>query len=644
MKEKNKKNREPAKIQGNIIAGLTAMFLPAIIYLFTVCPTIHWGDSGEFVSDIYCLGIPHPTGYPLYVLLGKLFTLIPIGSIAFRVNLMSIVFGTLSIFLLYNLARQIFADRVVSVISALVFAFLGVWWFHCISAEVYSLHVFFVLLLSNLVLIYRQTSDIRYIYAFCFCAGLSVTNHMTTVIFAVPFLYVIFISDYKKIFKIKNLLIESLLAVLPLTLYLFLIFRSRQNPACDWGDPENLKSLFDVISGKQYRFLMFIPDFSQFVQRFWNFLKLLSGEFPVFIIISSLAGLGLLAYKNTRMFVFLLLFMMINVLYSLNYAIPDIEAYYIPFYAVLCLGIGSLALYLTEIIFRGYKKENRNILVYVVQTVFAVAAVFMLTKNFTQNNLSQYYLSYDYGVNMMKSVEENGILVTTGDDRQNPAEYLQVACGERSDVTLVSDVLLLLDWYRKNLKERYGFLKVVDLNTAYNRWTEKKKGREDSMEQDVPLYSFLKDNIKERRIYVAGYARSDILDEFNMENNGLIYRYADKEWDSAGDLILPDYRLRGLDRDDLKDRDTENAKKNYSYAYFNYALAYYSKGDFRNAEYYMKKSAGVNKKFGNPHFMLGNMYLTLGKKEDARKQYEICVEKEPGSEIAEKAKSMLNKF
>src|ERR1051325_5016409 len=66
--------------------------LSLLSYLFTLAPTIVGGDSGELVTAVATLGVPHPPGYPLYCLLGHLFTLlVPFGSVAYRVNLFSAV-------------------------------------------------------------------------------------------------------------------------------------------------------------------------------------------------------------------------------------------------------------------------------------------------------------------------------------------------------------------------------------------------------------------------------------------------------------------------------------------------------------------------------------------------------------------------
>ncbi|NJL71573.1 MAG: DUF2723 domain-containing protein [Candidatus Competibacteraceae bacterium] len=76
------------------------------VYWFTLAPTVSGEDSGELIIAAHTLGVAHPSGYPLWCLLGKLFTFIPFGSIAWRVNLLSAVFGALTVGLLYGLVRR----------------------------------------------------------------------------------------------------------------------------------------------------------------------------------------------------------------------------------------------------------------------------------------------------------------------------------------------------------------------------------------------------------------------------------------------------------------------------------------------------------------------------------------------------------
>jgi hypothetical protein len=82
--------------------GVLVFLISFTVYLKTLCPTVYVGDSGELIAAAYTLGIPHPPGYPLFTILGKVFiTLIPIGSIAYRVNLLSAFFASSTVMVLY---------------------------------------------------------------------------------------------------------------------------------------------------------------------------------------------------------------------------------------------------------------------------------------------------------------------------------------------------------------------------------------------------------------------------------------------------------------------------------------------------------------------------------------------------------------
>ena len=89
------------------------------VYALGACPTIYVGDSGELTTAVAVLGIPHPTGYPLYVLLGKLWTLLfPVGSIAWRMSLFSAACGALACGLLYRLGRRLDLHPVAAAFAA----------------------------------------------------------------------------------------------------------------------------------------------------------------------------------------------------------------------------------------------------------------------------------------------------------------------------------------------------------------------------------------------------------------------------------------------------------------------------------------------------------------------------------------------
>jgi hypothetical protein len=136
---------------GVLVVGLFAASLA--LYVQTLAPSVAalFDDSLEFPLVSYRLGIAHPTGYPLYTLLGKLFSLMPWHNMAWRVNLLSAVAGALTVALVYLVARQL-ARRLPALLGALALAVSPVFWSQAVIAEVYTLAGAFVALLLWLAL------------------------------------------------------------------------------------------------------------------------------------------------------------------------------------------------------------------------------------------------------------------------------------------------------------------------------------------------------------------------------------------------------------------------------------------------------------------------------------------------------------
>jgi len=125
------------------------LFLVFGIYLSTVSRTVSFGDSGDLVTAAFEMGVPHPPGYPLHTILGKLFTiLIPIGEIAFRVNLVSSFFGLLTILIIYAIIYKQTKSSIVAFLAGSFLAFSSGFWTYSIVTDVFALNAFFVAVLS----------------------------------------------------------------------------------------------------------------------------------------------------------------------------------------------------------------------------------------------------------------------------------------------------------------------------------------------------------------------------------------------------------------------------------------------------------------------------------------------------------------
>jgi len=223
------------------------------VYLSTTCPTVYVGDSGELTAAAFCLGIPHNSGYPLYCLLGKLLCLIPMGNIGFRMNLMSTVLGVGTVWLIYSLIFRMSSSRLAAFVGAMVLAFIPVFWYQTVSAEVYTLHAFFVALLIRLLWWWDETKEFYRLALFVFVTALSFGNHLQTVMLAPAVLWVVFSGDRKGFFDWRRLSLFAGLFVVALLVYVYLPVRTGAGAALHWGDPDTLDRFVAHVTGKSHR-------------------------------------------------------------------------------------------------------------------------------------------------------------------------------------------------------------------------------------------------------------------------------------------------------------------------------------------------------------------------------------------------------
>ena len=232
------------------------------VYLKTLTPTIYAGDPSEFAATSYLLDISHPPGYPLYNLLSKLFTYLPIGNVAFRVNMFSGFFAALTVLMIYLIVLKVSLNlkplipstksnfrltlpafdtplnHLPPLVAALMLTFSYTLWQHSVKAEVYTLYLFLVSTLILILLKWKEKKDTNYLYLFSLTFGLTASSHLLVFPLASAFLFYIIISNYRVLTSRKNLLIMFFLFLLPLSFYLYLPLRSAAEPLINWGRPQ----------------------------------------------------------------------------------------------------------------------------------------------------------------------------------------------------------------------------------------------------------------------------------------------------------------------------------------------------------------------------------------------------------------------
>src|SRR3712207_3153754 len=170
----------------SLVVALGVAGLAFVLYLGTLAPTVLYYERPELIDAAMLqvhapvLGITHPTGYPSWTILAHLFTYLPFGDPAYRVNLASAVFGAAAVFVLFFAGRQLSGRILAGAVGSLAFAVGNVFWSQAVIAEVYTLNALFVASVVLVLLLWRDTRRDCYLLAAAFLMGLSLSNHVTS--------------------------------------------------------------------------------------------------------------------------------------------------------------------------------------------------------------------------------------------------------------------------------------------------------------------------------------------------------------------------------------------------------------------------------------------------------------------------------
>ncbi len=562
------------------IIGVTTGVISFIIYYLTLAPTVNFIDSGELAAVASTLGIAHPTGYPLFTLIGYLFSNFPIEfQVIKKLNLMAAFFSAFGVFVFYNLLvllnielnkendrKQPLNIYIASASSALILGFSRTYWSQSTSIEVYSLHILFIA--SILYLFFKSSLRLftkkdgweingKYFLLAVFVLGLSFTNHMTTILFLPALGYLLFLIiktiDFPKKFSIYTIL----LFFLGVSVYLYLPIRASQNPFFNWGNTSSLEKLLWHISGKQYRVWIFSSIESaekQFIYYITNFYN----EFNLLFIIIGLIGMYFTLSENKKLFIFLLILFITCVGYSINYDIHDIDSYFLISYLVFGIWISIGVLKIIQKYFRGKVVNN---------AIVIVLPLIPLLLNYRICDESKNYLVEDYMKNVFNSVEENSLIITYQWDYFISASYyFQVVEGYRRDVIIIDKELLRRSWYFDQIKNNYPQI-YKNSQHEIKLFLEELYKFEHGIPYNVQIIeqrysdvirSFIENNYTERRIYVTPEIENQYLIGYKKIPSGLCYQLVKNE----EDIIIKkvDFNYRGIERND---RLIDGMKKMY---------------------------------------------------------------------------------
>jgi tetratricopeptide (TPR) repeat protein len=472
------------------LIGSAAVFVISfVVYVLTLCPTFYWEDSAAFCAVHSLLGIPHSPGFPIYVLLGRVATMLPLSGSALCSNLMSAFWGSLALALLYLLAMEIIGRdkpgrsliRFSSLISVLFFAFSSSFWLQTVRAEVYTLNVFLTLLLTFLAVKWWRSGQsdhrLKILLLFSFVLGLSLCNHPLLVIALTPaFLFFFFMTDFKSLFSAKKLILLTVFVMLGLSVYLYLPIRSSLAPAINWGKPDSWSGLISYLLRTSQPTALVSESGIPYLNRFWFNLTFPVDQFRLPFFWLGVVGAISLFESCRRMFLFTFSIFILNVLTATwatdfstrNY---DLLGYLLPSLSIFAIWFAVGLKALLSWAFREVRSlqarpvgETRKIVGYAAGyalfVLFLVLPAFQAQKNFDRCNKSSQVWACNYAHQILISVKKDALILVDDDNTLTSLWCLNLAQGMRPDAKPVSVSALKLRGYREQISRQYGDVRL----------------------------------------------------------------------------------------------------------------------------------------------------------------------------------------
>jgi hypothetical protein len=496
-----------AKKYFHLLTGL----LVFIVYIITTAPSVMQIDSGELAAVQTTLGIAHPTGYPLFTIIGYVFSIIPLPfTTIFQLNLLAAIYCSVGIaifvytvkLVLDNLESfssiRIKSEKVTkrkkggkkgrenkseatlllsesikyiaSIGGGLILAFSEVYWLQSTSVEVYSLHI----LLINFILLFlvkgyhaarddKSKNEMRFWILFSLFLALGFSNHMTTLLI-IPGVAFLFFTKYKLTGASlkKTLIMLAVFFPVLFLMYLYLPIRAAQEPVINWGNPIDLERIIRHITGKQYQVWLFASTAAAKKQLI-QFVENLPGHFSISLILTAVGIIASFNYAR-KLFWFLLITFLFTVFYSINYEIHDIDSYFL----LAHISLSFFAVFGLITLFTLSKKSTVVIPITIAITLITIQFI----SNFSKANQSNIYTYEDYTYAILNSVSDEGVIFSyQWDYFISAAYYYQFAEGYRGDVAIVDKELLRRSWYFDQLNRNYPKIFIYMTNDV-NRFKE----------------------------------------------------------------------------------------------------------------------------------------------------------------------------
>lgn len=453
------KNTLQTKI-GAVLA-VAAFAVPFVIYLIGLMPGIWWLDSSEFVTTVGLQTLSHPPGHPSYHLVGKLFTLLPFGTVAYRVNLFSAAAMAFSHAVFFLILLKVCENarttlsRVVLLLIAILPAFLNGFWLQAIRAEVYAFNLALVLLLIDLSLRIPEVTQRKQgilVGLFFLIFGLALSNQYLIVTSVVPALVFYLWIHFGR--RLVGLCLRGcpwlFVGLLP---YAYLLVLGRGSAPYGWGYIGSWSEFIEYVSAKVFRVKYLDPRDITFYDKLTSLFQYFIHQYhPInFVIILILAVIGgWLFFKESRKrFGFLMALFLGNIgvvmIHDFDPWNPDLSGYLAVSLLVPLMFVASLLA--RAVVTCG--RVHQAIVILVVCSMAVPLGWAGQPFQYRKNRIAE-----ELGLKMLSELPSGAVLFMSSFNTYFVLQYLQGVEGKRPDVKLIYRGLLGSDGYRRMLIKR----------------------------------------------------------------------------------------------------------------------------------------------------------------------------------------------
>ena len=500
-----------------------------LVYLVSAAPSVFWWDSGELVANVKTLGVPHRPGFPLYVLLAKLFSYLPIGSFVYQQNLFSGFCGAMAL-VFFHLSLVMFLGRqndllggssarrnLVAFFTTLTVGFTFTFWIQAVRAEVYTLGAFLFTFALFCFLratprprpeAIRQPSanfnrpnqelpgeenaayvpeiirvgnyvSARWFWLGIFAAFLGLGNHHITLLATFPFLFAVAGASTFGSLSFKKWMGVVFLFILGISTYLYLPVRAWSQPLFNWGGHTDFETTANlVLATDSYQTIS--TSVMDNLVKIHQLLSILFDQLGIGLFFFAFGGLLILLFVNKSWFWKVALLLVGNLVVTALLASevipdnPDLHGYLV--FSLFALGLGIAT---TIAAFFGVVERAAgavaNFLVGFARV--GLAGLFLLfsllpwTFSRPLCDLSENRIALKMAQEALSPVPPGGVVFLDSPALDFVLRGVQYGEGWRKDVVVVNRAFMGADWYRKSLVENFP-----RLATVFSSKTKKKDG------------------------------------------------------------------------------------------------------------------------------------------------------------------------